>query len=177
MSKYLITITIAIALSVFSTIGVTKTNTVKDLDRQMSKVIDENYKQESKLVDLNEDYTESVNKSVSYKEEGEALVEQGKNGQLESISQYESYVEKMGKAQSSDELKQEVKFLKDLLSTWEDFDKNIKSGEKDIEKSSKYNKKAQSINEDIVELNKKVSQNKLKLKKLEAQKKLLLSGK
>jgi len=152
----------------FSNLGLTKT--VKNLDREISKLTKLSNKQEIKIAQLTADYNEDFAKSKSLKEKGESLVISGNQGQLESLNKYVSTVEQLGKAQDSKALKQEIKLLKDILSTWQGYDKNIKSGEKAISKSNKLNLKAIKINGELIKLTKKFEQNKLKIKQLIEQK-------
>lgn len=161
------------AFLVFSNLGFTKT--VKNLDREIAKLTKLGAKQNIEILDLKAKYNEYFAKSESLKEKGESLVVSGNHGQLESLNKYVSYAEQLGNAQNSKALKQEIKLLKGILSSWQGFDKKIRSGEKAISKSNKLDLKAIKTNGKLNELTKKFEQNKLKINKLIEQKKLLNS--
>ena len=168
MKKYIfILIT---SLLVFSNSGYTKTKTAKNLEREITKLTKLSTKQETKISKLTTNYQNYFEKSKTLKEKGEQLIELGKKGQLESLNEYVSFVEQMGKAQNSKTLKQELKLLKAIQSSWQGFEKNIKSGESDINKSSKFNNKAIKVNDEVAELIKKFEKNKTKLIELKQQK-------
>lgn len=151
------------------------TKTVRDLDRQISKLTKISDKQEIKIAKLTASYNEDYAKSNSLKEKGEPLVTSGKQGLLDSLDKYTSYVEQLGNAKDSKALKQEIKLLKSIQSDWQGFEKNIKSGEKSINRSNDLNLKAIKTNGELNELTKKFNQNKLKINKLIEQKRLLNS--
>jgi hypothetical protein len=164
------------SLLVFSNIGLAKTKTIKNLNKEITKLTKLTDKQDIKITKLTTSYKNSFENSKLLKEEGDALITLGENGQLESLSKYVSFVGQMGKAQSSNELKAEIKLLKSIQSKWHDFDKNIKSGEKAQNKSAKSHIKATKLNEELTELIRKFERNKSKLNSLKEQKELLQTG-
>ena len=89
---------------------------------------------------------------------------------MESLSKYTSFVSKMGKAQNSKVLKQELKYLKELQSSWEVYDKKIETGEQSIEKSVKLNIKGIKANDEASKMMQKVDKTKTKLDGLIEQK-------
>jgi len=149
---------------VFSNPGITKT--VKNIDREIAKLTKLSNKQEIKIAKLTASYNEDYSKANSLKEKGESLLAKGKQGLLDSLDKYSSYVEQLGSAKDSTTLKEEIKRLKEIQSDWQRYEKNIKSGEKSINKSSKLSLKAIKTSGELDEWTKKFKQNKLKIKQL-----------
>jgi len=162
-------------LLIFTNTGLTKTKSVSDIDSEIAKLLKSADKENSKVNNLTEKYNEYFSKTKSLKEEGESLIQLGENGLIESLNNYESYVKQMGQAKNSDDLQEEIKVLKKLQSTWEDFEKNIKEGEKSLTKSNKYNLKSIEAKKDLSDWTAKYNANKKKIEKLREQKTLLLN--
>ncbi len=104
------------------------------------------------------------------KDEGDLLIELGEKGQEKSFDKYVFLVQQMGQAKSSKALQQEVRMLKGLQSSWEEYDDKVIDGNKLIEKSSKLDIKAIKANDEASRMMEKLEKNKIKLKSLNEQK-------
>lgn len=175
MNKF--TIVIITTFLIFANTGLAKTKSVSDIDKEIAKLIKSADKESSKVTSLTEKYNEYFSNTNSLKEEGESLIELGKNGQIESLNNYKSYVKQMGQAKNSDDLHEEIKLLKKLQSSWEDFEKNIKKGENALSKSNKYNEKTIEAKKDLNDWTAKYNSSKKKIEKLREQKALLMNRK
>lgn len=165
-----------IALIVASTASIAKPMTIEKVEKELTKANKELVKQETKVIDLIAESKSLLAKSKILKDEGNLLVELGQKGHLESLNKYTSFVVQMGKAQNSKALKQEVKYLRELLASWEDYDEKIKDGEKTIEKSTKLNVKGIKTNDEASEMMAKVEKTKAKIEGLVQQKETLNAG-
>ena len=166
----LITLITLSALLFISSQATAKEISAEKLDKEIIKLTKERKKQETKILDLMSESKVHLAKSQILKDEGDLLIELGKKGQMESLSKYTSFVSKMGKAQNSKVLKQELKYLKELQSSWEVYDKKIETGEQSIEKSVKLNIKGIKANDEASKMMQKVDKTKTKLDGLIEQK-------